>query len=109
MEQKDVRRKKVAVLGATGSIGTNTLAVLQDLKEEYEVYALSAHRNMALFAEQIRLFSPKLVAVTDERCARDFDPDGAEIYTGETGLLQICHWADLVILGVVGVAGLPVL
>ena len=64
-----MRRKKIAVLGATGSIGTSTLAVLRDLQEEYEVYSLSAHRNMALFAEQIREFSPKAAAITDEQCA----------------------------------------
>ena len=103
-----MRRKKIAVLGATGSIGTSTLAVLRDLQEEYEVYSLSAHRNMALFAEQIREFSPKAAAVTDAQCAKDFRAEGVELFAGEKGLIQICDGADLVILGVVGVAGLPV-
>lgn len=103
-----MRQKKIAVLGATGSIGTSTLAVLRDLREEYEIYSLSAHQNMALFSEQIAEFSPKMVAVTDERCAKTFDPAGAELFSGEPGLLSICDGADLVILGVVGLPGLPV-
>ena len=49
-----------------------------------------------------------MVAVTDEECAKAFDPAGAEL-SGESGLLQICDGADLVILGVVGLPGLPVL
>lgn len=103
-----MRRKKIAVLGATGSIGTNTLAVLRDLKEEYRVFSMSAHRNMELFSRQIREFAPDMVAVTYAKSAGELDCGSAELFTGQQGLLQICEGADLVILGIVGIAGLPV-
>lgn len=103
-----MRRKKIAVLGATGSIGTSTLAVLRDLKEEYRVFSMSAHRNMELFSRQIREFAPDMVAVTYAKSAGELDCGSAELFTGQQGLLQICEGADLVILGIVGIAGLPV-
>ena len=100
-----MRRKKIAVLGATGSIGTSTLAVLRDLKKEYRVFSMSAHRNMELFSQQIREFAPDMVAVTHAEGAGELNCGSAELFTGQQGLLQICAGADLVILGIVGIAG----
>ena len=60
-------KKKVVILGSTGSIGCNALQVLDALRSEYEVIALSAHRNLELLSEQVNRFSPRYAAVTDEQ------------------------------------------
>ena len=62
-------KKKVVILGSTGSIGCNALQVIDALSSEYEVVALSAHRNLDLLAEQVKKFSPRYAAITDEQSA----------------------------------------
>ena len=62
--------KKIAILGSTGSIGTQTLDVVR-ANGDIEVLGISAGRNIAKLEEQVREFSPQLVAVWDENAARD--------------------------------------
>ena len=57
--------KKIAILGSTGSIGTNALRVIEALGADYEVVALSAHNSVELLAEQVRKFTPTHVAITN--------------------------------------------
>ncbi|MBU4305417.1 MAG: 1-deoxy-D-xylulose-5-phosphate reductoisomerase [Candidatus Omnitrophica bacterium] len=57
--------KKIAILGSTGSIGTNALRIVREKPEEYRVIGLSAYRNVQLLARQIKLFKPKLISVKD--------------------------------------------
>ena len=57
--------KNIAILGSTGSIGTNTLKVIHERPKDFRVFALSAYRNMHLLAEQIKIFRPKLISVKD--------------------------------------------
>ena len=64
-------KKKVVILGSTGSIGRNTLQVIDALRSEYEVIALSAHRNLDLLAEQVKKFNPRYAAVTDKQSTTD--------------------------------------
>ena len=61
--------KKIAILGSTGSIGTQTLEVART-NQDIEVTALAAGRNIALLEQQIREFRPKLAAVWDEEDAK---------------------------------------
>ncbi len=106
-----MQRKKISVLGSTGSIGKNTLSVLTQFKDEYEIYGLSCHTNIAALKRQAEEFSPALLAVTSAPQAEEMAvclPAGAELFAGPAGLLELCHGADIVVLGVVGVAGLPV-
>ena len=65
-------RRRIAILGSTGSIGTTALRVIDGLnssacskEQRFEVVALSGHSNMKLLAEQVRRYRPKYVAVTD--------------------------------------------
>ena len=58
--------KKIAILGSTGSIGTQTLDVIAAHPERYEVYAISAHRSVDKLIEQARLFKPEVVCIADE-------------------------------------------
>ena len=62
--------KKIAILGSTGSIGTQTLEVVRE-NGDIEVLGLAAGSNISLLEEQIREFQPKLVAVWDEKKATE--------------------------------------
>ena len=55
--------KKIAILGSTGSIGTQTLSVIEEHADDFEVTALACGNNIRLLEEQMRKFRPKLVAV----------------------------------------------
>ncbi len=112
--------KRIAILGSTGSIGTNALRVIEALggdsfdytQDRYEVTALTAHSNVKLLAEQVRKFKPKIAVVTNsdkvdelEALLRGVD---IEIYAGEKGLLAAASDknVDIVIAAIVGAAGL---
>ncbi|MEJ0005565.1 MAG: hypothetical protein WDM77_04060 [Steroidobacteraceae bacterium] len=62
--------KGIAVLGATGSIGVNTLDVIARHPDRYQVVALGAQRNVDLLLTQIQQFKPRLAALTDPAAAR---------------------------------------
>jgi len=104
--------KRIAILGSTGSIGTNALRVIEALGGDYEVAALTAHSNVKLLAEQVRKFKPKIAVVANsdkvdelEALLRGVD---IEIQMGEKGLLAAASDknVDIVIAAIVGAAGL---
>lgn len=102
--------KKVIILGSTGSIGTQTLDVIKNFKENFEIVGLTAYNNVELLSKQIREFNPKVVAVKDEDKAnqlREKLEENVEILTGSKGLQEIVKYdADLVVVAVEGIAGL---
>ena len=100
-------------MGSTGSIGRNTLRVMEALGPEYHVVGLSAHRNVELLARQTRQYKPRFVTVTSADCASRFralvgDLD-VEILTGAGSLSDLVRSdeVDTVLTAVVGAAGLP--
>ena len=108
--------KKLALLGSTGSIGTQALDVVRCIQKEgdgaVEVTALAAHSNIRLLEAQIREFKPQAVAVFDLQAAeqlraavRDCD---VRVYSGMEGLcaLAALEEADIVLNSVVGMVGL---
>ena len=107
--------RRLSLLGSTGSIGTQTLDVVQNLLaqgEKIQVEVLAAHSNVALLEAQARQFSPKAVAVYDEAAAHSLrnslrDTDIA-VLSGKEGLCQAAAWesADIVLNAVVGMVGL---
>ena len=100
----------VAVLGSTGSIGTQTLDVIAQSDGEYEVTAIGASRSIDLLAEQAKAVRPRVVAIADDTLAaelRERVPPGTEVVAGADALASIAD-ADVVVNGVVGFAGLPV-
>jgi 1-deoxy-D-xylulose-5-phosphate reductoisomerase len=104
-------RKRLAVLGSTGSVGEQTLAVAEAFPDRYRVVALAAGRNAAKLAGQVRRHRPRRVSVADAAAAaalRDALPDVAvEILVGESGLEDLAAGeSDLVVAGIVGAAGL---
>ncbi|HYF46443.1 MAG TPA: 1-deoxy-D-xylulose-5-phosphate reductoisomerase [Acidimicrobiales bacterium] len=103
--------RTVAVLGSTGSIGTQTLDVVRAEPGRYEVVALGASRSVELVAEQAKEFRPRVVAVVDPAAAAELAeqlPPGTELVVGEEGLARAAVEADVVVNGVVGFAGLGV-
>jgi 1-deoxy-D-xylulose-5-phosphate reductoisomerase len=105
-------RRRVVILGSTGSIGTNALDVASHLADRLEVVGLSAHSRCELLAEQARAFRPRWVAVTDPDAAdrlRPGDlPAGCELLRGPEGVARMAREKDVdtVLSAIVGAAGL---
>jgi len=103
--------KNIVILGATGSIGTQSLEVIEE-NEGFRAFALSAHSNIALLETQIRKFRPQYACVTDEEKYKELKTKTADTDTkilyGNEGLEEIASHpaADTVITGIVGIAGL---
>jgi len=102
--------KHLAILGSTGSIGTQTLDIVRAHPAKFKIIALSAGSNWQLLARQIHEFQPKIVAVTDPTAAKKLAAKFTNllIEVGEEGILQVATAAkaDLVISAITGVAGL---
>ena len=101
----------ISILGSTGSIGTQTLAIAREYKG-IGVKAITAHSNIKLLEEQIREFKPELAAVTDEEKAKELKIKVADIPTkivsGKDGLTEaaVHDSAETVVTAVVGISGL---
>ena len=101
----------VAVVGSTGSIGTQTLEVVAEDPGRYRVVALGAQTSVDLLVDQARAVRPEVVAIGDASLARDLAgrlPTGTEVLAGPDGLATIATLADVAVNGVVGFAGLSV-
>ena len=101
----------VAVLGSTGSIGTQTLEVVADQPDEFDVVALGAARSVDLLIEQATRFRPEVVAIADASLAASVAagvPPGTEVLAGPDAMADAAVIAEVAINGVVGFAGLPV-
>jgi 1-deoxy-D-xylulose-5-phosphate reductoisomerase len=101
----------VAIVGSTGSIGTQALDVVAAEGDRYEVVALGAATSVDLLAEQAHAVHPKVVAIADASRASELEgrvPPGTEVRAGEEALASLAGLADVVVNGVVGFAGLGV-
>lgn len=103
-------RKRVSILGSTGSIGTQALNIIEAEPERYEVAALSCMKNIELLAEQIKKFRPRFVATYDSADAQslaEIYPD-IKFFSGNDGLAELAAEAedDILLNAVVGMAGL---
>lgn len=103
--------KKIAILGSTGSIGTQTLDVVR-ANGDIQVLGISAGRNIKKLEEQAREFSPRLVAVWDEKAAEDLrirlqDMD-IKIVSGMDGLLELASMDEtgILVTAIVGMLGI---
>ncbi len=104
--------KRLAILGSTGSIGINTLNIVERFKEEFDVLTLSAGANLPLLREQIKKFKPPLVSVLNRELAqvlqRDLQGEDVKVVYGEEGLILAATFpgVEMVVSAVVGSAGL---
>ena len=101
----------VAIMGSTGSIGTQTLEVIQDHPDEFEVVALGAAKSVELLVEQAKKYNPQTVAISDpslEKEIRQKLPSQIDVISGSEALADASSISEVVINGVVGFAGLPI-
>ena len=101
----------VAVLGSSGSIGTQTLDIVRADPDRYRVSALGVSRSVDLVVEQAHEFRPDVVAVADASVAAELSdrlPAGTELVAGSDAMAAAATHGDVIINGVVGFAGLPV-
>ena len=63
-------RKRLSILGSTGSIGTNALKVISSLNDAFEITYLSTYKNVELLFDQVKKYTPKAVVVVDEVAAK---------------------------------------
>ncbi len=103
-------KKKIAILGSTGSIGTQALEVIDKLNSDFEIIALSAGSNVNLIAKQAEKYKPQIISIStkfDAEILQKRFPQIKILY-GEEGLLEICQNKDieLILVAVSGKAGL---
>jgi 1-deoxy-D-xylulose-5-phosphate reductoisomerase len=106
--------KKISILGSTGSIGTQTLDIVGQYPEQFQVIGLATGNNIALLGAQIRQFRPEIVALRHEDSLDDLkDLISGLDYTpiilgGEAGIIEVARYGDAesVVTGIVGCAGL---
>lgn len=104
----------MALIGSTGSIGTQTLDICEEHPDEFKILALAAGSNVELLSDQIRKFKPKMVGLHNvsklgelKDLISDVRPQ-PEIITGPQGNVEVarCPGTDAVVTGIVGCAGL---
>ncbi|MDA7509931.1 1-deoxy-D-xylulose-5-phosphate reductoisomerase [bacterium] len=103
--------KNVVLLGSTGSIGTSTVKVAEDLPDQVRLIGLAAGGNVGLLAEQTHVHHPSAISIAEETLLPELSksiPDKVEIYSGEEGLIHLATLpeADIVLIAIVGTAGL---
>ena len=105
-------KKRVSILGSTGSIGISTLKILMNLKDEFEVTCITANTNFELLVDQAKRFNPESVCIVDEssykKVKNALSSTDIEILSGRSGLLDVSQRdnVDIVVNALVGAAGL---
>jgi 1-deoxy-D-xylulose-5-phosphate reductoisomerase len=103
--------KNVVLLGCTGSIGTSTIKVADDLPDQIRLIALAAGNNVDLLLEQTRKHKPAAVSITDPAKAKELANilgTTTQVFSGNEGLIKLATLpdADIVLIAIVGTAGL---
>jgi 1-deoxy-D-xylulose-5-phosphate reductoisomerase len=106
--------KAITLLGSTGSIGTQTLDILESHPEDFRLVGIAAGNNVELLAQQVRQFRPEIVAICNESklaelkaALASLDPQPM-ILAGDDGVVEVARYGDAeaVVTGIVGCAGL---
>lgn len=111
-EKKAIKKRNIAILGSTGSIGVQALDVIREKPERFEVEVLTAHRNAKLLIEQAKEFKPNCVVIGDESqykvVADELWNHDIKTYAGEDALEQVVcmEEVDMVLTALVGAVGL---
>jgi 1-deoxy-D-xylulose-5-phosphate reductoisomerase len=101
--------KNIAILGSTGSIGTQTLDIVERFPDRFNVISLVAHRNVPLLKNQIKKFQPEFVVISDERNAEILSKEvDIKVFAGEENIVRAAtdDRVDMVINSLVGKSGL---
>lgn len=104
-----MNKQKLAILGSTGSIGTQALDIVRQHPDKFEVIALTAHSNWGLLAQQIKEFTPSFAVISNEDHLDDLKAivSGVEVIAGSENLPSIASLdeADIILNSLVGFAG----
>ena len=106
--------KAITILGSTGSIGTQTLDIVTQNPDKFRVIGLAAGRNVEMLAQQVRQFSPEIVAINDESQFTELKEAIADLrpqpilLAGQDGVIEVARYgnSEAVVTGIVGCAGL---
>src|SRR5687767_14523806 len=102
--------KNVVLLGSTGSIGTSTIKVVEDLPNHIRLVGLAAGNNTRLLSEQTLRHKPEAISVSDPAAAAELQKafGSVQVFSGNDGLLKLATLptADIVLIAIVGTAGL---
>jgi 1-deoxy-D-xylulose-5-phosphate reductoisomerase len=107
-----MQKKRLAILGSTGSIGTQTLEVVRKHPDAFEVEVLTAQSSVKKLIEQAIEFKPNVVVIGDEKYYREvaekLEPHQIKVYAGSEAICQVTEMdtIDLVVVALVGFAGL---
>jgi len=105
-------KKRISILGSTGSIGVNTLNVIKNISKEYKVIYLTGNTNSDLMIEQCREFNPQSIVMINDEAAekvkKELVSDGIEVLSGRNNLIEIAknESIDLVLNALVGSPGM---
>lgn len=112
MAESEIIKKKIAILGSTGSIGTQALEVIEEHSDKFQVEVLTANTNSKLLIEQAIKFKPNAVVIVDESKFEEVSETlwehDIKTFTGEAALAQVVEMDDInvVLTALVGYAGL---
>ena len=107
-----MQKKRLAILGSTGSIGTQTLEVVRKHADAFEVEVLTAHCNIKLLVEQALEFKPNVVVIGEKKLYRELadilEPHGIKVFAGAEAICEVMEMEtiDLAVIALVGFAGL---
>lgn len=99
------KKRKISIIGSTGSIGTQALEVIEKLQDKFEIIALAGGKNVELLKQQAEKFKPKFIC---HNSPSPFEGDGYKILTGSEGLEEICSNKenDIILVACSGKIGL---
>jgi 1-deoxy-D-xylulose-5-phosphate reductoisomerase len=107
-----MKKQQIAVLGSTGSIGRQTLEIIEANSDRYAVFSLAANKNVSLLEEQINKFRPQIVHVSDgdsaDKLRKTLRHVPVRILTGDQGIWEAAasEKVDIVVVAISGIAGL---
>lgn len=103
----DIKKRKISILGSTGSIGTQALEVIEKLKDRFEIVALSGGGNVERLKQQAKKFKPEYICIGKDTSEK-IDIDGVKVLYGADGLEEICSNQDndIILVAVSGKIGL---
>ena len=103
-------KKKITIFGSTGSIGESTLDIIKNHPDKYEVVGLTANKNYKKLLEQVELFKPKVISISDNDSFKNFkniNKYNVEVLNGDSSYDEILDYdTDLVIAAITGAIGL---
>ena len=104
-------KKTISILGSTGSIGSNTVDVINTNKKEFSVFSLSSKNNINLLCKQALLLKPKVVAIQNKKKYKDLRNNlfgkKIKILSGDEGVIECTdNKVEIVVASIVGIAGL---